>query len=446
VAAQIYTIAPEGGGLRQLTHADTSNARPRWSPDGKRIAFEASHFDGSGYSGRSGIFVMDADGSGGRLVAHPSGSAPINFSHPTWSPDGREIAFSTDDQEGEVYAMPVDGSRAAQRRLTINTIYDGEPSWGLGHAPTPPKPSPPLGSARVAFVARAQSSEQGASRERLGVVNIDGTGYQLLKRSAIEKGQYLSGTAGFRSSRWGGWSGDGRYLAAAREEWAHDVNGAFTVNSRLTDIFRFDTRNPNAPPLRLTRTRHDNSPTFLFGGRILFERNVDPFGEAKESESGLFVMNPDGTEARPLARPSIAHGYSFVPSPDGRKAAFVSRASGYDQIWILDLRSRRAVRWPNGESFHEGSPRWSPTASASLTKRAPTTTRTKEATTSRSAWRTGTARSTVPWSRTSTPTPRPHGAPTAVCWPSPPSAATGRSSTPSARQAPQVLREASHFR
>ena len=39
---QIYTIEPNGTGLRQLTHLDGNATSPHWSPDGTRIVFELS--------------------------------------------------------------------------------------------------------------------------------------------------------------------------------------------------------------------------------------------------------------------------------------------------------------------------------------------------------------------------------------------------------------------
>jgi Tol biopolymer transport system component len=66
---EIYTIRPDGTGLRQLTHSHGNDAHPVWSPDGKWIAFVSSRmglkdeavFPGSQDYGE--IFVMRADGT-----------------------------------------------------------------------------------------------------------------------------------------------------------------------------------------------------------------------------------------------------------------------------------------------------------------------------------------------------------------------------------------------
>lgn len=72
---QIYTITPAGTGLKRLT--TTKGIKPRWSPDGKRLAFL-----------RAGdIWVMNADGSAQKRVTQLG-----NVGAPTWSPDGRWLA------------------------------------------------------------------------------------------------------------------------------------------------------------------------------------------------------------------------------------------------------------------------------------------------------------------------------------------------------------------
>src|SRR4051794_5433512 len=52
--AQIWTVPLEGGGApKQITHDGESNTRPRWSPDGKRIAYISDR------GGSSQIWMMD---------------------------------------------------------------------------------------------------------------------------------------------------------------------------------------------------------------------------------------------------------------------------------------------------------------------------------------------------------------------------------------------------
>ncbi len=82
VVTQIYVIPIAGGEIKRLTSADTSSSAPRWSPDGKKIA----------YTNGGQIWVMDHDGDHKEQVTKISTGA----AGPVWSPDGKWIAFTSD--------------------------------------------------------------------------------------------------------------------------------------------------------------------------------------------------------------------------------------------------------------------------------------------------------------------------------------------------------------
>jgi Tol biopolymer transport system component len=95
---EIYTMNPDGTGVTRLTNNLFKDDKPSWSPDGKQIAFESrrdcattSIPDNSNCF--SNIYVMDADGNNVRQLT----SLPDSATHPTWSPDGSQIAFERGD-------------------------------------------------------------------------------------------------------------------------------------------------------------------------------------------------------------------------------------------------------------------------------------------------------------------------------------------------------------
>jgi TolB protein len=81
-ADEIWVMNADGGGGRALE--GVAGGEPAWSPGGRWIAFTAL-----GYKGSYGIAVVRADGSRGRVL-----TTTIRDASPTWSPDGRRIAFT----------------------------------------------------------------------------------------------------------------------------------------------------------------------------------------------------------------------------------------------------------------------------------------------------------------------------------------------------------------
>jgi dipeptidyl aminopeptidase/acylaminoacyl peptidase len=79
----IYTIPLEGGEPRRLTTEGSLNERPRWSPDGKRLAWVSNR------SGAQQVWLMDADGRNARQVT----KLATEVSGVLFSPDGKNLVF-----------------------------------------------------------------------------------------------------------------------------------------------------------------------------------------------------------------------------------------------------------------------------------------------------------------------------------------------------------------
>lgn len=127
----------ETGAARQITYLTTSALGPTWSPDGRRIAF----LDVDGTWGRATPSVVDV-ATGAVTKVHAPLFAPGN---PTWSADGKRIAlallqpYSTRFREGtnQVLSFSADGSEAASddqwlvpvKHLSMDSRVGGGPAW-----------------------------------------------------------------------------------------------------------------------------------------------------------------------------------------------------------------------------------------------------------------------------------------------------------------------------
>lgn len=128
----IYTVPITGGPATRIAQGMAWEVHPRFSPDGKRIAFTSDR------GGGNNIWIMNADGSDKRQLTKESFRL---LNQPTWSPDGRFIAakkhFTTQRSlgTGEIWMYHVSGGGGVQvveRRSTQLQKELGEPIFAPG--------------------------------------------------------------------------------------------------------------------------------------------------------------------------------------------------------------------------------------------------------------------------------------------------------------------------
>lgn len=151
-SSQIYTVRPDGFGVRQLTHLGSGHNAfdPHWSSDGQRIAYV------SDVAGSAAVWVMQANGTRNhQLLSNPG----YDYFSPSWSPDGQRLVLSRCSQFRRTCALvAVRSDGTGLRVLVVGNWNSGQPVWS------------PDGR------WLAYTSDKGGYDSRLWVARADGTG------------------------------------------------------------------------------------------------------------------------------------------------------------------------------------------------------------------------------------------------------------------------------
>lgn len=155
--AQIYRMSADGASTTRLTHGGHEDLAPMASPDGSLVLFT------SGRDGRDRLSIMRADGTDLRPL-HEAWPDHVDEVAPTWSPDGRHVAYLA--------------RRAQDTRVWVTEVATGarNPVGAEGAREDQPVFSPD--GRHILYV-----SGTGANTD-LHVARIDGTGRMQLTREA----------------------------------------------------------------------------------------------------------------------------------------------------------------------------------------------------------------------------------------------------------------------
>lgn len=355
-----FTRAPRQAVVRltnptQITRGAEVEDAPAVSPDGQMVAYVDSTINTPGRD------IWIARLGGGQPVNRTAG-LPGGKSPPSWSPDGSEIAFTWERENGAyLYTMPV--LAGAPRRVATDVTFLDSPQWSRD-------------GGRLAYLVAEES----------GAIEIRSLRTGDVKRLPLPPPTYRVGDLA--------WSPDGRFFA-------YDVGGQVMQVTRLLLL-----RVADGEVIPVTDGRgHDYGPSWSPDGRTLYyvsnrsgsrdlwqQRIADdgtPQGEPQPVTTGVGMrkasISPDGTKVAyskggPVAnvwrvpiltdRPAtwadaeqITHGESFIEfldlSPDGKRVAISSDHAGNPDIWVLPA-SGGEMQPLTTDPTPDWAPRWSP--------------------------------------------------------------------------------------
>jgi serine/threonine protein kinase len=108
--------SPVQRALTRITFDDGLQSEPTWSPDGRYIAYSSDR------GGKFDIWVQQV--SGGDPIQITKG--PGHHWQPDWSPDGKYIAYRSEEGEGGIYIVPALGGAGLERKIAPFGYY---PQW-----------------------------------------------------------------------------------------------------------------------------------------------------------------------------------------------------------------------------------------------------------------------------------------------------------------------------
>jgi len=373
----IWVAPAEGGNAIRLTVHPAHDIRPRFSPNGKWIAFNSNR------EGNYDIFLMPAKGGKPKRLTYHSADDILG----DWSPDGRWIVFSSnrDHRFAQIYLLEVETGYV--RRLTSDEASLHSPTfspdgryivfcrggtswWRKGYK----------GSAN-SEIWRLPITIDGdqittSKHERLThyegndwfpMVSPDGTLYFVSDRTGVfniwqmpftvtrDKGQ---GTRGAKMEQVTNHADRVLYPNLSRD-------GKFIVYEHDFSLWIVPTK--GGEPKRLTIFAPSDEPQNRLQ-RLTLTSQATEFALSPDGKQiafvvrgEIFVVNAEkGGEAKRITNHPY-RDFDIDWSPDNRKLTFISERDGNREVYIVDVKTRELKRLTNTPDAAESNPKWSPT-------------------------------------------------------------------------------------
>ena len=370
----IWTVPARGGQARLLVSHPATEARPKYSPDGKSLAFTSTR------NGNADIYVLNIASGDIRRITFDDGAETLD----NWSADGNWIYFSSSSRDvsgmNDLWRVAAAGGTPMQ----VSADRYATEYWG----------APSKDGSAVAFTARGTTSGQWW---RHGRSHLDESEIWLM-RGGTTPTYTRVGESGGAKDMWPMWSADGSSLfyisdrSGSENLWTRPAAGgaatkltSFTTGRALWpsisadgktivferdfQVWSYDVDSKQASPVPITLRGAAASPGVehmtLTTGIQGMSLSPDARKIAYIVRGEIFAMS--AREAGPGTRVTTTPGAEsqIAWAPDSRRIVYASDRNGAQNLYLYDFGTRTETQLTSGTQ-NDISPRFSPDGNSIL--------------------------------------------------------------------------------
>ncbi len=368
-AGDIYTTARTGGQAIKLTDHKGLELFPKFSPDGRQVAFTGQ------YDGDMSVYVVPVDGGvPRRLTYHPGIQRTSDRFGPEnlvlgWHPDGERVLFrsrkeTNDWWDGRVYLVSLQGGMPEPLPMDPAGFTSLSPDAGqVAYCP-------------IFRDFRTWKRYRGGMAQDVWIFDLNTFENRRITDwiGTDNKPMWYVDRIYFNSDRTGALnlfcydlnSGETRQVTQFTE---YDVrwpslgqDGIAFENGGWVYVMDLPSEKLQKLEIHLTSDRNLVRPDWVNVGDNVRDYDVSPDGKRAvfSARGDVFTVPAESGNTRNLTGSSGAHDRNPQWSPDGRNIAMISDASGEEELYLYSLETKTIEPVTTDGYCHKYGPSWSP--------------------------------------------------------------------------------------